>query len=551
MHKFSKIILLIILVFASIIITACMFENNDNQEQENDESLSPVTFTALYTYNSYEQEWGEQLISQEITKKTGVTLDLWRLPGSQTEALSVLLSSNNFPELLLSVDNSVVASYADAGKLVALDGYIDEYGDNITEIFGDDINKMRYAGDGNIYGFNRAYQEVLSYSNALFNVQYALLEEYNYPEINTLDELAVLIADYKQKYPEINGSETIGLSAWSQSYGMNVSIVNPALQAGGYQNDGIFVVSNDLDVTYGLKTDEAHDYFKWLNGLYRDGLLDEDSVIQGRITFKDKITSGRVLVTTTPYWDLKEMEVELRENGMADRCYAPLPLTLTEDTVSQISNYDPIGTWKSLITINCKDPERAFKFFDEMWSYDMQILCNWGIEGVHYDVIDSKRVLKDEIYDLSINDPEWKEHTEIQAYNFWCMGENAKDDTGQYINPLGNREDIINSNDEESKKALSAYGIETWKDLCPEPKESEWGFAWTLVLTNNTEGAISETKVQEEIRRKYLPRIILAESDEEFENRWSEFMTEIYSSGIDMRENEIEELLQERVDSWK
>ena len=549
--RITKIFIVIqIIVIIIIVFTACtILRNDENTEIESE--LPPITFTALYTYSDFEQEWGELPISQEITKQTGVTLDLWRLPGSQSEALGVLASSNNFPELLLSVDNAVVAYYADAGKLIPLDGYIDEFGENIKQIFGDDINKMRYATDGNIYGFNRSYKEIHSYSEALFNVQYAVLKEYGYPRINTLDELYDMIENYKSKYPQINGHDTIGLSAWSQSYGMNVTIVNPALQAGGYQNDGIFTVDDDLNVVYGLKTQEAHDYFKWMNKLYRNGLLDESSVIQGRDAYRDKVTSGSVLVTTAPYWDLNEMEIELREKGLAENCYAPLPLTLTEDTVSNISKYDPNGTWKSVITTNCKDPERAFRFFDQMWSYDMQILCNWGIEGIHYDVVDSKRVLKDEIINQRANDPKWKQHTELHAYDFWCMGENAVDDTLQYISPFGNREDIIRAQDEATKDALDAYYIETWRDLCPDPVPSEWGFAWTLVLPNNTEGAIAESKVQEDLRRRLLPQIILSDTDEEFEANWTQFMLEIDASGIDNREDEIKELLIERTDSWE
>lgn len=527
-------------------------QTNPNSEKlEGNSELYPITFTALLTDRNAKVKWGKDPVSREITKKTGVTLELEILKGNLIEKMGVMLASDSYPDILFSVTNEVVAKFSEAGALYPLDDYIDDYGGNIKEVFGEDLAIMRTEWDGKIYGFNRKYKGISSRSDAVFHVQYHMLMEYGYPKIKTLDDLYSLMKSYKEKYPQYNGMDTLGLSAFGDSWGMNVTFNNPALRAGGYQNDGNYLVDQNLDVKYGLTTDTAKHYLKWLNKLNREGLFDRESLVQDRELFVSKISSGRVLVTTTEYWDMADSEAFLRKQGLNDRCYAKLPLVLSEDIESKISNYDPTGLWKTVITKKCKNPIRAFKFFNLMWSEEMQILCNWGVEGVHYTINDGKRVLKPEILEMRNTDPDWKSKTGISIYNMCSVGENVKGKDGQYIIPFDTPESIIEEQDELTRKILKEYNVRIWKDLCPEPKPSPWGFAWKLVLPQNTPGANAEIKVNEEIRRKAIPRIVMAGNDEEFDYEWNNFVKATENAGLAQREAEIKFSLQKRMELWK
>lgn len=511
------------------------------------EKVKPITFTALLSDTNAKIDWDTNPVCQEITKRTGVKLELEILSGDLSTRINTMIASGSYPDIILSIDNDNVARLEEANALISLDEYISNYGVNINKIFGKDIYMMRSEKDGKVYGLNSRYKEEAAQSNSLFHIQYDMLISAGYPKLKTLDDLYKLMAEYKSKHPTFNGLKTIGLTAWADTYGMNVTLNNAALNAAGFQNDGNYYVDENLDVKLGLTLPTTKEYFKWLNKLYLNDLLDPEAVVQKRERFVEKIASGRVLVATTEFWDMSDSEASLRSAGLDTKCYAQIPLTLSEDTVSHISNFDPYGTWKSVITKSCSNPLEAFKFFDTMWEEKNQILCNWGVEGLNYSNEGGKRKLLPGTLSLSLKDPEWKSKTGMMMFGMWSYGENVKGTDGQYIIPFGTREQLYEEQDEISKQLLTAYEIKTWKDLCPQPLPSKHSFVWKLTLPQNTIGAYAENIVNNEIRRKYLPRIVLANSNNEFESQWKDFVNEVNKAGIHTREKEISEALKKEI----
>lgn len=543
MNKKKIIIIscILIMVIIAILLIKPQIEKTNAADVKYEDVVPEITFSAFWASNK-DGKWTDFSIAKEITKITGVALELVYAGSNPDVTAKSMLASNNFPDLMLSINNYTVSMYADANALVAMDDYIYNRSKNIKEIFGDDLSKMRFDNNGAIYGVNRQYQSVPSHSNGIFNVQYELLKEFDYPVINTLDELYELLFEYKKKYPQINNEPTIGLSFYTHSYGFNLSIANAAAQSGGYQNDGLFCVDDDTNVQYSITTDAAKQYLKWLNKLYLSELLDNSALMQTKETLTKKVKTGQVLAIAAEQWDIVSLNSEIRSNGQSHRAYLPLPLTLNKEIESKASRYDPLGSWKTVVTTNCNDPEKAFEFYDMMWSEEMQILCNWGIEGVHYDIVDDVRVANSEIYETMSSDPLWTNNTGLMLFYFWSNGVNVKGSDGQYLFPVGNIEDTIKSYDEETKKILGHYNIELLTGLFPEREPSKRPFAWKLVLPSDSEGALAEEKM-ETLRRKIVPQIVFSKDEKEFEMHWRELIDTANEIGIHKRESEIYEKL--------
>lgn len=531
-----------------IVLTSCNPNQNLKPISLSDSKTTnpPITFSALITDPNAHVKWGLDPVSAKITESTGVSLKTEILTGDLSTRIGTMIASNNYPDMILSIDNDSVARLAEAQALFPLDDFIENSSKNIKRIFGNDLAYMKNEQDGNIYGVNREYKGISAKSEAMFFVQYSMLKESGYPKLKTLDDLFNIMKAYKQKHPNYEGMETIGLSFWGDSYGMNVTLNNPALGASGLQNDGNYIVNDDLSVKYALTSPYVKEYLLWLNKLYLNNLLDKDAIIQNRSNFVKKIAQGNVLVVTTENWDMGDSEALLRKEGKSDKCYAQIPLYSNSKIDSRISNYNPYGSWKSVITKNCNDKERAFEFFDTMWSEEMQVLCNWGVEGMHYDIKEGKRVQKSDLVRQTSINPDWKSQTGILIYNMWSYGENVKSSDGQYIVPFGTKEELYNKMDSTTKEILQQYGIKSWKDLCPPSKPSPWGFAWNVNLPQNTNGAYAENKVNRDIRTKYLPRIILSNSRDQFNVNWDAFVYETKQAGIELRENEISNALKKR-----
>ena len=519
--------------------------------------ISPITFTAFSSNSSVKVKWGEDPVSKEITKKTGVTLDINYSSGGDGNAkINVMSASGSLPDIIFSIDNSAVSKLITAKQLVPLDNYIDKDGTNIKKVFGNQINRMKYAQDGKTYGFNKGWNSMPFNPPGQINIQLAVLKDAGYPKITTLDEVYNLIKNYKAKYPKINGKDTIGVESWGDSYGWSTTIGNTALRTAGYHDDGDYIVDpTTLQAKLGLTSDPSKAYFQWLNKLYNENLLDKESFIQKSDSFNAKVTSGRVLVTTDAYWDLGGSETALRKAGMPERAYAKLPIYTTAEAAakSRIMEYDPSGTFKTVITTTCKNSERAFKFFDEMWSSDMQTLVNWGIKDVNYTVdANGKKALKEDVIKLHTDDKDFGSKTGIQLYDNWSVGAGVKDAVGNYINPWDTPEMQAATYTAEDKECLKAYKSDalTWSDLAPKATQSPYGFAWTLTLPSDSAGALAEQKIDSQTRIKQVPKAVMSKNSTDFETSWAELVKMCNDAGISSRETEVTNGLKERVKLW-
>lgn len=524
---------------------------------ETDNTPDPITFTAYTTHNlTNVPAWGDDPVSAIILEKTGVTLEIEYTIDNSAEKLGLMLSAGDYPDLLLSINNDTVAQYAESNALVVLDDFIEQYGENVKEVFGEKLGAMRSENDGNIYGFNREYGQIGADSLVNMQVQIALLEEFGYPQINYLSELTDLIEQYIAMYPQIEGQDTIGLMSPASGWVFNICFNNAALRASGYQDDGnYFIDPETLEASLGITTDSAKKYLQWVNDLYRKGLFDLESFNLDMATANEKLASGRILAISAPTWFTGQGETALRNAGMEDRGYAKIPLFIDQEAKakSRLHFFDPYGSWKSVITTNCADPERAFRFFDTMWSEEMQILCNWGVEGTNYTLdADGKRVMNTIDLTEYTSNEFYRQNTGVMLYNYWTCGAYVADSTGQYINPFQIPENVRAGYTDKELEALAAYDSNAviWRDLSPDPIASAWGYAWKLTLPTDSDGAIAEVKVEQEIRAAAVYELVTAASEEAFESAWAAFVKACDDAGIAAREAEITEAIKTRMELW-
>lgn len=518
------------------------------------EKPEPITFTA-FTGNepAFVPIWGEDPVSAKITELTGVTLDIEYSVGNAAEKLGIMLASADYPDMLLSMNNATVAQYADAGALFTFDEYLAAGGGtSIKTVFGDMIGANKSEVDGKTYGFARQFNATPIDPPVNMQVQAAMLKALNYPKISTLDELTEVMKQYKAMAPD---EDLVGLLSAGSGWVFNINYNNAALRTAGFQDDGNFYIDPATkEATLGILTPEAKTYFSWLNRLNREGLFDLDGFSLDQNAANEKLATGRVMAVSSPNWFIGAAQASLLEEGKEDRRFVPLPLFVDKaaEENSRTHYYDPNGSWKSLITTNCADPERAMAFFDTMWSEDMQILCNWGVEGINYDVKDGARVIRPADRLAYAADPTYAISTGVGLYNYWSVGDLVKDSSGQFILPFTTPETLTANYTQTDREVLAAYkpDASSYLDLFPTPQKSEWGFAWKLTLPSDSEGAIAESKVNNEIRESAIFQMVTAKDDAAFEQAYQTFVADCEKAGIEKREQEITAALKTRMELW-
>lgn len=529
---------------------------NDLTDGLMEEENGPITFTALTTYVIGGTAWGEDPISRAITEKTNVTLDLEYPTGDFNEKLGALLAAGDYPDLLLSIDNYQLSDLIDANAVYALDEFLVDGGENIKKVFGDKLGAMRMEADNKIYGFNKEFGEIPENRDWYIQIQYPLLKEFGYPKIKTLSELGDLLEEYINKHKTYNGNPLVGVLSPLANNTLRHGINNTAMRTAGFQDDGEFYIDPETyEATYCLLKEEIKIYMKWLNDMYKRGLFSLDSFTLDHGGVQSEVAKGHVLCVTSPDWAIGNAEKALRTiNKTPERCYAKIPVYISEEAAknSQVSNYDSMGTWKSVITKNCKNPKRAFEFFDMMWSEEMQILCNWGVKGDTYTIDENgKRILNPEAIKARRNDQEFRIKTGIDLYNYWSVGTLMKDSTGQYIIPWKTPEILSQSYTDEDREVLHKYNpnAKVWADLWPDPKLSPWGFVWKITLPRG-DGRKAQTKVMQEISPKYMLRLVKAKHEDEFNVIWDEYVQKCKDAGIEKREAEVTAAVKKRMQLW-
>lgn len=134
--KTKKIIAIASAVILAVSSLAGCGGNNKKVEEGN------ITLTA-YDKN-VTTSFGNDDVSSEIIKKTGVTLDYNQASGDAKEKLNLMLASNDYPDLIL-IDRSsgMIDKFISAKALIPLEDLIEEYAPNIKEQYGNILIAQR------------------------------------------------------------------------------------------------------------------------------------------------------------------------------------------------------------------------------------------------------------------------------------------------------------------------------------------------------------------------------------------------------------------------
>lgn len=500
---------------------------------------------------------GEDAVSQAIKEKTGVTLDAEFAVGDSTQKIALIAASGDYPDLISP--KGELSKLVEAGAMLDLTDLIEEHAPNIKKLFGDQMKRLRYSNeDQSIYvipTYSAVGQEYFNAGGG-FELQHRVVKELGYPEIRTVKDFENAIKTYLEKNPtDENGNPNIGLTLNADDWRMYISVTNPAFYTTGAPDDGEYHIDIDTqEVTYHFRRAEEKEYFRWLNHMNAEGLLDKESFVQKYDQYKAKIASGRVLGLIDQDWNYADGEKALKAEGKFEYGYGHYPVTLTEEYKD--TSFWPTGFmagWGVGITTDTEDPVRAIKYLDFLASEEGQILINYGIEGEHYVMEDGKRVIPAEVNDRKVNDATaFTKETGIGFYtNIGAhYGDGVLDSTGNYYTTNFPDQIVAGFNDVE-KEVLAAYDATTWRDLFPATDEfpvRPWGAAWNISVPSDSQTNILANKMKD-ITWKRIPEAILADPAD-FDKIWDDYMQELLDAGVEEMEDGYEALVKERVALW-
>lgn len=509
-----------------------------------------VVELTFYNADGQEDPWTDP-VALAITEATGVKLKTDYPVSPDDQKIALMIAEQNFPDMIFAKGDA--SSLIEAGALIDMTDLIEEYGPNIKKLYGDEFDKLKYsADDPSIYQLSSYAVGGSTYkSSGNAQIQWAAIKENNYEQIKTLDQFEQVIKDYLAAHPtNEDGLSNIGLSLSTSDWHWMITMGNPAgYIAEAAPDNGQWIIDENYNAIYKFRSEKVKEYFRWLNRMYNEGILDPEFATQTHEDYIAKIASGRVVALTDTDWDYQDGEKVLKADGKMDKTYAPLAITMDESQKSAVLMYQGLTTGYGVgITTSCEDPVAAIKFLDYLCSDEGQVLINWGIEGVNYEIDENgHRYRTQEEIEYSQNDKDYSKKTGVgfHAYPFPVYGNGVLDSTGSTYTTTS-KETVMNEYNEEEKAACEEWGVDLLVDTFPQADEFEvppYSAVWAYTKPAEFDEIANKL---DEIAWSSLITCVIGTEDE-FDANYDAMLQELEDTGMADAEAMLTDIIKEKV----
>lgn len=548
MKKVSAYLIVLAMVAGSF--SGCGKSGNSSEKTNSESSEGGVTELTFYNADGQEDPWTNP-VAEALTEATNVKLKTDYPVSSDDQKVALMIAEQNYPDMIFAKGDA--ASLIDAGALIDMTELIEEYGPNIKKMYGEEFDKLKYSEeDPSIYQLSSYPIGGTLYKNSgTAQIQWGVLKENDYKLPETLDDFEKMIKDYMAAHPQTaDGMDTIGITLSAADWHWMITLGNPAgYIADGAPDNGQWLIDEDYNAMFKFRSEKEREYFKWLNKMYNEGILDPEFATQTHEDYIAKIASGRVLALMDTDWDYSDGEKVLKADGKMEQTYAPLPLTMDADTKCASLQYQGLTTGQGVgITTACEDPVAAIKFLDYICSDEGQVLVNWGIRDVNYFVDENgKRYRTEEEINESNSNKDYSKTTGVNfyAYPFPAYGDGVEDETGNTYTTVS-KESVVAEYDEEEKAACKAWNVELLVDVFPQADEFEvpkYSAVWAY--TKPAEFDEIGNKLDEIAWSQLISCVIGSEKD--FDSNYDKMLKEFEDSGMTEAEEMLTEIVKGRV----
>ena len=492
-----------------------------------EKDTSPVTFSCYIDYDWYAVDtWGGE-VCDEITRLTGVSLDVTK--GSDRAVLSTHLAAQELSDIVFT--DNLPQRFEDTDVCYAWDELAAEYCPEFFELVDplEVINNT--AADGHVYTFKTHYKDEADYAddnavgnftNATISYRKDITEKLGIATpFKSVEDLEAAFYTVKDKAADVGVQIVFNMHpSWSEilSYWM-----------GCPQNNAQWD-EESKSIKLRFRDEKWLEYYKMLNKWYRDGILAQDYLGVRPEDFFSRNESNVTFAASYNWGYAKVLNQKLRDNNAGGK-YDDLTQPVWEIMQSDITykgvvglnevSYDYGTGWSScFISTNCENPGRAITYMEFLKSPQGDQLTQWGIEGVHFDLVDGLPVKTDAWYERT---------TEEQQASYTGIGPWYLQGSDRYEGIPNGPASVLNAADE-----WAAHDAELdYKDrlikkaACYEDKNPAMSFA--RVESDDDEMAMY-TKITDQWT-KSIASMITADSEAACEQAWNEFQTYMENEG--------------------
>lgn len=397
MLKKASLVLMASLFVLVTVLTACNKEEQSVQSSASPARTSatpapsadiafplaaPVTLNIFALKNAaVKKEFQDLKVFKDLQQKTNVNIN-WKVAlggeeGNQKKNLTI--ASNDLPDAYYSAwifSEAEIIKYGSEGILIPLEDLIKKYAPNLQNVFKQrpELEKKLRAPDGHIYTLPMIQEDPHANMPNTMLINKKWLDNLNLKMPTTIEEFRQVLLAFKNGDPNKNGKkDEIPFSFVGKG--------NHILNFTGFT--GVFgkVVAGPLKylsvtngkVEYAPVSDEFKQFLTYMNGLYKDGLIDPEAFTHDNNVYYAKARAKERIVGAAFAWS----PFGLNQVPDAEGDYVTLPpMKGPGGKEPQWYIWEPTHSLGAFaITKVNKHPEITMKWVDQMYdpqtSYEM------------------------------------------------------------------------------------------------------------------------------------------------------------------------------------
>lgn len=328
--------------------------------------------------------------------QTNVHIDWSIVASGAGQQIPLIIASGELPDMFFGNMTDVqIMTYALLDQIfVPLTDYVNEYGDNIKKMLAESeiARQYTYMPDGNIYTLLRVVDTYNEKITKRAWVYQPWLDALSMDLPQTTDEFYEMLVRFQNEIPTLLGvTDIVPFAGALQSNPTNNEPESYIMNAFCYYDVETFLeVGEDGKLSFVANTEAYRDGVRFLNKLYKEGLLAADTWTmdrKGLLNLTEGSDVNKLGVASAMYWGHFTTE-----NGPLGRDKEFVALPALEGPSGVRNAYDRgmlVNNGKLVATTECDNLDIVIKWAD--WFFDADAMmesgysANYGPVGVGWD----------------------------------------------------------------------------------------------------------------------------------------------------------------------
>lgn len=312
-----------------------------------------------------------EYVHQNMLEEFNVDITKYVYAQDPDERLNLMLASNNYPDVIVGLSDSMAEKFISQGKAIELSGYIEKYGPNIIAGYGNYLNLLRNE-EGKLYKLSSGSGHTTDRMGKSFSIRYDLAKKVGVDvnNINSMEDWYQAVKKIIQQFPESpDGGKVYATTAFTEKgaefFGAPLAFLGLYSTSTGY-----YKLNDDGKITFWTDTEEGLKVAKFMNKLWREGLIDPDFQTKDYDASMAFMSSERVAGNIGTWWHNYVGGHQIWETTEDDYTIDKRMQELTWEEAGaepKLINDNFLRSARTIITNNCKNPDAVITYVN--WEF--------------------------------------------------------------------------------------------------------------------------------------------------------------------------------------